>query len=324
MSINKAALSIETQQLSDAINLDKSKLSSEENDTTKKLIINDRVVNTGGLLINDKVSSMAIYLLKGSTQKNVNELIRSLLRSGEYLGVCIVTRFNTAGHLVKNDSIYLVLSMDLKKVIYLTDDVSRTPILEDPPSLFVVVGGKEYDISNIDISSHFAKQASERFKVPIEQVKSLFFDIVVNGQYICVTHCKENQNPAHLFCKENKMVYVSLDWSVAITTYSSPMNSSSVHHNVKEKIANLLLDEIQKLSKIEARLEKRNEKEILYSNLKIAELELEIYNCRNKSKIQELERQLAEIRQHIKTLEDEWIDIVDDIRRHALTLASFV
>lgn len=289
------------------------------------LVIEGKEVYVANLAINDKTSLLASRYFSENNTKKVNQLLREIIRLGEYLGVCIINKFSTSGYLIKiSDSFYVVLSLDLKKIVFAGVSLINFHIIESPSNYFVVVNGKEIDISEIELSSHFIKQASERFRVPHDSIKPLFFDIVVNGRYICVTHCKEYHNPAHLFCKDGKLVYVSLDFKVAITTYNNPMNASTTHFNIKEKIENLLLVEIKQLAKKEEKISKRKTKEKLITNLRIAEIELEIFNTKATLKIHELKSELTSLKIYLDNIEDEWNDIVDDIRRHAIMLSAFV
>lgn len=292
---------------------------------SEPLTIDGKILIVDNITISEKVSAFLTKYYKVDSSKKTNQLLRENLKYGEYLGICIINKFSSSGHLIKtSDNLFVVLSLDLLKFVYSSYTLTAFHILEDPSSYFVVVNGKEYDVSDIELSHHFSKQATERFKIPMDSVKSLFFDIVVKGRYICVTHCREDHNPAHLFCKDGKLVYVSLDLKTAITTYSNPMITSSTHQNIKEKIESLLISEIKKLAKQEVKLNSKKTKERLLFNLKVAEIELEIYNSKSKNFIDVLQNDLKNLKEEMDLLEDTWNEVVDEIRRHAITLSAFV
>jgi len=295
------------------------------NNKSSNTTISKKEIQVENIFFSEKTLEIAAYCLGTENTEEFDALLRKQIQESEFLGVCVLTRFNSTGNLIKTkQDLYIIISLDFSRVIYVSNNLRDIKLLSHLPEHPITVDGEEYIFSKIELSHHFIKQASERFKINIDSVRDILFDIVVNGTYVCITHCKEYHKPAHLFCKDGRMVYISLDFKAAITAYSNPMNTSYTHEAIKEKIVELLISEIKRLSKHENRINKRITKEKLIANLRIAEIELALYNTISESKITQLQSELSTLKSLIENMDTEWIEVVDDIRRHAVTLSAFV
>lgn len=253
------------------------------------------------------------------------EFLRDQIIGGEYLGQCNVIKYNRIGHLVRTSaSSYAVLSLTNYSVFYVSSYLTDFSLIGTGEPEFIEVEGVEVDVSKIEMSQHYLNNLSERLKMPVEAAQALYTDILVNGTYICVTHDKEEHKPAHLYAKDGRLIYLSIDLQKIVTVYSNGFSSGFIHPGVNGKIVDTLFSEIAKLKKKEKELEKRNTLAQLTTNLRVAQLELDIYRSRKGTKKESLELELAEARQTMVPLEEEWEAVVDEIRQTAIALAAFV
>lgn len=286
---------------------------------------NNKKIFPADLTLTPKITS---YIKKKYGIPNEKEAVTQFKRriiKGEYLGDCTVIRYNQLGHLILVDSnFYAVLDMRSNNVYYTSSNKNDFKMIESIGDTSFVVNGEEYDAKDINLSRHFIQQASERFRAPVESIKDLFLDIVANGRYICVTHSKEEYKPAHLFCKDGRLVYISLDFSTAITSYASLNKNQTYAEEVKETVTTTLFKKIKLLEKQEKTMNKKLIEDKLKLNLRIAEIELEIYKTKSEKKQELLNEELSTIKKQISGYEEEWEELIDNVRQHSIVLASFI
>ncbi|MNP69837.1 hypothetical protein D3C76_1659900 [compost metagenome] len=97
-----------------------------------------------------------------------------------------------------------------------------------------------------------------------------------------------------------------------------------MHPEIRLKIAKILADELLKSTKSEKRITKKNTKEILEIKVKLAELELAKFSSRGEEKLLEIQNNIEISQQLIYDLQNEIEEILDQTRKLAITLASFI
>lgn len=291
----------------------------------EKIIIKDKELGYHDITLSPSSIKIAQKQLETKNEQMTKDDLKKMILKGDYIGDCTVLKYNRVGHLIQLDpSFFVVISMDYHNVFYVSSSTRGLQMYEAIDDTTFSFDNQVVDASQIELSHHFITQASERFKVSEDNVKSIFLDVIVNGRYICITHSKEDKSPAHLFAKDSKLVYVSLDFQRAVTSYANTSNGYSMHEVVNDKIVDMLFKEIKKLSRESNKLEKRNEKERLYTDLKVAQLRLDIYQTKSTAKAEKLKQELEELENRMQCLDSEWEETVDNIRRHAIALASFI
>lgn len=250
-------------------------------------------------------------------------LLKKMLANGEYLGTANFLKAERMGHLFKIDSDYYAgLNINLKSVFFVTAIESDFEIITPYENTMITVNNKDIDVSEIEITDYFKDRLTERFDIAHEAAEHFFTEFMLNAKYICVTRSNSEKSPAHLFCYDKKLVYISLDFSRTVTTYPAAINDISPF--MTGKISDYLFSEIQRMTKLEERIGYDNKKLELEGNIRIAFIDMEIFNSTDPVKVEELKQEKEDIQQRNIELVQEWEKLVDDIRQHAIALAAFI
>lgn len=246
---------------------------------------------------------------------------------GEYIGDAHVFKTDSIGHVVKIDPrFFAIVGMQNNTIFFVTSNRHDFKLLESETETVIKVGKKEIDVSKIEITEHFKQNMMDRYKISEDLVSQLFRDALVNGVYICRTISKEDRNPAHLFFGDGKMIFISLDFKAAITTFQpiSSINSTAFLESTKKKIVEMLMKDARKMAKEEEKLYSLLEKTKLENELKIAELRLDIYNSKSEDKIEHMKENIFQLTEDIKRLEIEWLKAAEETRKTAFGICTYL
>lgn len=295
----------------------------------QKLQIDGVEVNTAVLQI-DEAPSLILQKYYATSQKRLaNQMFRDDLAGAEYLGEHAVTsglnkEYN--GLLLKvKDKLFALLSYDMRRITYVNGEIGVYRLLNVPKGKegIFVVDGEEYPIEDVVPSNHFYDRALQHYNMRADDVLDFCRTTLQRGKYICQIHNEETYNPGQMYVRENRIIILDIGLTTAITTYPSVTEGGRYPLAVRDKIMNLVEAELNKALRKEAREKKKWDLLRLKSNIRLAQIEFELYTTTSDKKVDALSEEKGLIHIDVAKAETDWKLAADNTRQHASSLATF-
>lgn len=290
------------------------------------LTIKGRIIQAKEIRILESVTD-TVCKTKNLDKKNALKYIRNTLPSAKKLGDAFAGNLRRPGYIVQlDDSLYLALGNDLNSLFYASTKDSDFDFFSESPSANVL-GFKDFtvDISQLSMSQHYMERAQERFDMNATKAKQTAREVLSGGTYICMTQPDSaDWKPNYMFCRDNVVVHLALDCRTLITIYKVTRNPINDFPDVYQHLVRKTWIELNKAAAEQRSGIRAHEKMRLETNLRVAEIELELFSVRKPEKRDELNLELLErgraLREEFSCLKEK----ATRLRHLALSLATFI
>jgi hypothetical protein len=295
--------------------------------------VESKKINVGSLGLKDSTFKEMSQSMKKESKLKTLPHLRHIVLMGEFKGEMAqngVTGFwfkkneeNVVVDITNNT--FLAAFVDQKEPLIKpkeTKTIQKESAIEKHQSKIIEINGLKVDVTQITPSEHYLERAKKRFEVTDKNKAVEFFqDIMINGEYLGITYDRVSMKKAHLFAKDNKAIFVSIDFDVVMTTYKQ---ETVVHEHPKYEIKEFLQKKINRLRKVDSRLHKKLELTELEVNKEIAELKLLLHRAKSESKKYVYQGRINALQMHKNQVESDRRLVANQLREYTNSLISFV